>query len=272
MLRMAPPPRRRISGMTAWAKSAGAFRLTTKLNCQSASVISRKGPARRRAGVVHKDVDATPGLEVAATAASMSAFRLTSTAIAIASPPLSEMMSARGTRPSSRRLAKSHDDDASALLGEGDDCSTDAAGSAGHADLVFERSHEMTVLDGRKAFYPRSSSRRGALISHSRGLVRPRPARHRDPLPRPRTRRRTRATTRRRRPLPHRRWSPATAGRRSYVAVTRNAAQSRVRAPESRGSSPALRWHGHRWRRPPAAGQTWACGPPGHAASGCGSA
>ena len=45
--RIAPPPRRRISGITAWAKSAGAFRLpAVKLDRQSASLASR--PDERR--------------------------------------------------------------------------------------------------------------------------------------------------------------------------------------------------------------------------------
>ena len=65
--------------------------------------------------------------------------------------------------------------------------------------------------------------------------MRPRPARHRDPLPRPRTRRRTRATTRRRRPLPHRSLDRlSTAGRRSYVAVTsQRRAISRAMRPKA---------------------------------------
>ena len=96
--------------------------------------------------------------------------------------------------------------------------------------------------------------------------MRPRPARHRDPLPRPRTRRRTRATTRRRRPLPHRRWSPATAGRRSYVAVTsQRRAISRASARKPRQQScTALAWP----PMAPSAGRranmglrtSWACG------------
>ena len=67
---------------------------------------------------------------VAATAVSMSAFRLTSTVIAIASPPLSEMALARAARPSSRRLAKSQAAMRAPSLGKGEgDCRTDAAGS-----------------------------------------------------------------------------------------------------------------------------------------------